>query len=304
MSSKSMNPHIKNSAKGITLEPGRTRNINHVDCPAGRDTRQRLYLTRQKTPTHLVLWYCHNCGEGGSYTDRSTHYHPLDVSMDEPEDKRATAEEIWKTGQVIEGEHVVGPCVWAWMKDRQLTDGPLVRTFVERNMRWLPHRQALAIAVEKEYECGSNPSLTGLVLRNFGSDQPKYLTYKCGGDPMRTHFRYVSDIAPYCIITEDVVSAFVAYLMNAGAGSYALFGTHCTVDDLLFLKEQGYEGVVVWLDNDNDTVRKHATQVAARATLLGLKAHVYRQEGDPKFLPPEEHPGFWDNWERVCTNQL
>jgi len=35
---------------------------NHEDCPAGKDTKRRLYTTKKLGG---YLWYCHNCGNGG-----------------------------------------------------------------------------------------------------------------------------------------------------------------------------------------------------------------------------------------------
>ena len=43
------------------LEPGETVRYNHTDCPAGEDTRRRLYLTRPHADPTWVLGYCHNC---------------------------------------------------------------------------------------------------------------------------------------------------------------------------------------------------------------------------------------------------
>src|SRR5210317_1255666 len=53
------------------IEPGQTIRINHTDCDAGEDTRQRLYLTRTHADDTVVVGYCHNCQQGGKHSDTS-----------------------------------------------------------------------------------------------------------------------------------------------------------------------------------------------------------------------------------------
>ena len=43
---------------GNTLYTGQTMRINHEECPAGKDTRRRFYITRKPD---VLLGYCHNC---------------------------------------------------------------------------------------------------------------------------------------------------------------------------------------------------------------------------------------------------
>ena len=44
------------------LKLGQQKNFNHIDCPAGTDTRGRLYVKRVSGG---ILGYCHNCQEAG-----------------------------------------------------------------------------------------------------------------------------------------------------------------------------------------------------------------------------------------------
>ena len=48
------------------MEPGSTARINHEKCPAGEDTRRRLYFTKPAAGD-VVLGYCHNCQMGGRF---------------------------------------------------------------------------------------------------------------------------------------------------------------------------------------------------------------------------------------------
>lgn len=43
--------------------PGQVH-VNHIGCPAGTDTRKRLYI-RRSDDGYSILAHCHNCGESG-----------------------------------------------------------------------------------------------------------------------------------------------------------------------------------------------------------------------------------------------
>ena len=62
----------KQLVRDLAPESIGTARYNHEDCPAGTDTRRRLYVTRKADAPHLVLAYCHNCGESETAIERDT----------------------------------------------------------------------------------------------------------------------------------------------------------------------------------------------------------------------------------------
>ncbi len=54
-------PQIE-AIKSLSIPVGHTSRFNHDACPAGVDTRRRMYAT--KKPDGAYLCYCHNCGQG------------------------------------------------------------------------------------------------------------------------------------------------------------------------------------------------------------------------------------------------
>lgn len=300
--SKTLNAEVRDSTRWhkLPLQPGRTVNINHEGCPAGEDTRRRLYLTRQRVPTDVVLWYCHNCGNGGAFKSRMNA--AVEVCADPIPERRESIGDIWRQSIPYTSHEM-----WPDHAKEYILQRNVPGSFICNCMRYHPIRDALCTMVHKRFNYRNVDQPLGLVLRNFGHGSPKYITYKEDKtQPMRTYFGTAGDRTTYVTITEDVLSASRAYFSSYEVHSYALYGTHCTVDDLLYLRDKcDQRNVLVWLDNDNDTVRDHATQIAARASLLGMNVAIERERYDPKYATNANI--FKRTWSEVieeCTKQL
>src|SRR5688572_12518334 len=57
--------HVK---EHIPVSVGEQVHVNHDSCPAGTDTKKRLYIRRTN---EAILAYCHNCG--GHLVKRGRH---------------------------------------------------------------------------------------------------------------------------------------------------------------------------------------------------------------------------------------
>lgn len=52
---------------GEDLTSGEQIHVNHDKCPAGLDTKRRLYIKRTEDDRY-ILAYCHNCSLSGRYS--------------------------------------------------------------------------------------------------------------------------------------------------------------------------------------------------------------------------------------------
>lgn len=90
--------HIRDSmveagySNPAVMLPGDTIRMNHQDCPAGEDTRGRLYVTRFENSNKLG-WYCHNCSQGGGFnsftSDRDIYRTPVSTLATEVDKDKA-----------------------------------------------------------------------------------------------------------------------------------------------------------------------------------------------------------------------
>jgi hypothetical protein len=149
------------------LAVGEQTNQNHQDCPAGEDTKKRLYVRRNNEG---YLWYCHHCSQGGFQRGgvRNIHTKPVGpVAVSLPED--------------FNPDHKDWP---EWAKDFQIEGWG----FSGRMGR-------IIIPV---YDSGE---LLGYQARAAPGEQPKYLTKGRG-----LVYKVLKDHPSICIV-EDALSA-------------------------------------------------------------------------------------------------
>jgi len=272
-------------AQGIhrPVYPGGTVRISHLSCPAGKDTRNRLYLKAPTKPGNVLLWYCHNCGEGGAF---KTTLHPAGHAFFPT--PRASLEadisSIMAAGLPITDEVY---------EETKVHDYLSVRT------KWCAHSsipEMLEVA-----RIVYNPSEQTLLWPAGGNRQdvklfacqerklvtplrgPKVITHKQDEHSRLGRLMQNNETNGTVVIVEDWLSAMAIYWSTPATAAYCLYGTHCTVDDLLNLKGMGYRDLVVWLDNDSELVKQKARQIAKRATLLGMGARLDLLSADPKY---------------------
>jgi hypothetical protein len=61
----------------FALSVGDQTNLNHQDCPAGQDTKKRLYVRRTNEG---YVWYCHHCSQGGFQRGGTRSIHKKEVA--------------------------------------------------------------------------------------------------------------------------------------------------------------------------------------------------------------------------------
>jgi len=249
-----------------------TRRFNHDDCPAGVDTKRRLYVTIPASNHGLVVSYCHNCMETNSFPIEKTAGSWLSLSNKDTIQMSHSNFSVPKNLEKDYDEFHVLAKVW------------LNGVFVDK-----------AKAICTKYGIGydldtgrvylplydSEGELANFQLRALKGQQPKYLTAK---HPEKEHVP-LNSVGDRLVIVEDLLSAIT--LAELGYCAYPLQSSHISTDKLYeLIKTYQPVEIITWLDNDNDIVNKSADEIAAKAALF-TKQTVRRIQdySDPKHYP-------------------
>jgi hypothetical protein len=237
---------------------------DHAGCPAGRDTKQRLFVKREGAKT---LAFCHNCGLSGvlsskevSSIRRGGENLLIDGPLHLPPDMElATAQ------QPV--EHV------AWLNKYGI--GPAAQR--DNNIGWSAQYGRTILPV---YSLSGE--LTAYQRRNVSKYDlgPKYLTTRAR-KLANTAFwnlaaREDKQAGGVIVITEDILSAIKVGM--AGYPAVALLGTYLTNETVETIAAAEYTQAVVWLDDDNFKVRK--SQKTMRKMLAQYMGAYVMKRGD------------------------
>ena len=262
---------------------GQTLRFNHIDCPAGADSRRRMYLTRPASSPDVVLAFCHNCQEHGVHRDGSDQFKDFDtgnVPADEVVDFDVP------TGmQSCDGEWPFAATRWRIEKGLTTTD--CLRSGIHYDPSthrvYLPMYDKLII--NRCVEQGAD--LLGYQLRHIEGKGPKYLT--AIKDKDTKPFTVIGMGSVLCTyLVEDLASGLVMAraLDNSDDATTAIivnYGVKCTPEVLDGAPNSDYN--IVWLDNDGDHIADQAHTIARTWHILtGKECYVEDQYNDPKTL--------------------
>ena len=270
--------HLRNYADEIDeIEPGQTIRINHTECDAGEDTRQRLYLTRTHADDTVVIGYCHNCQQGGRYKDKAYAAY---------RDRKHTA--VKRTPEIK--DNIIEPPGLV----RQLSDWPIDA------QAWAISRRLDQVLLDKysiAYDPTSDrvylPKLEGTELMGYQlraiheGQQPKYYTVS---DPdAKSWTTFLGDeVCLDITIVEDLISGI--HIAEAGkTGAVVLHGVK--IDPvLMYLIARNWKSAVIWLDNDSQHVDNQAKQMERTIKMYSPHIEVGRvsEYRDPKYYKSRE----------------
>lgn len=215
---------------------GQQVRINHDACPAGRDTKQRLFIKRA---FRKVLAYCHNCGghhvrgtgKGGV---REAEVIRELLAKDERETRSAS--EV-----LLPADIKYNPAAWpddarAWLYQYDIDDTDIAEYSIGYSESW--GRVILPV-----YASGKCVFWQG---RQIDGPAPKYISVRCAKKPLFTAPTY-APTSDRVVITEDMLSA-IRVAKTGCADAVALLGTGGPDD--LPVRLAGYKDVICWLDKD------------------------------------------------------
>lgn len=284
--------------------------VNHRDCPAGEDTRKRLYFkfTDKEYDRNLVLWYCHNCGNGGlfkhdKFSGTQVVLDPIEEGNCEEDKTKTYGSSVWTRAVRIGEEFAIG-------ERRRLPKNHvtyLVRSgwepadqaylaIANSHVKYDPYEDQLVFALRKDMAKGlaSAPSefLSAIQVRANRQGQPKCLTIKFSDDSLVNTMVY----APWSgkphkkpiVVVEDMMSGIK--LAYSGYKAFVLCGSHMSSREFMAYPALLKSDLVVWLDNDNDQVCKSAEYISRLHSTLTGGAHSSRvilNHSDPKHYPAQ-----------------
>ena len=261
-----------------TLEAGEHR-FNHDDCPAGTDTKRRLYvLVPSDKPDQRVV-YCHNCQRSGyAYVKGS----------DTKIRKRISAQ-----GADTKSKEFVAPPVTldelafdTWpvtARNLVLKAGLTEAAMLEHGIFWSPLYNRI---VYSYYSYNNHPpQLVSQQLRDVSGDEIKYLSIDNPSARWKSYPIGDTDLDTL-VITEDLLSA-VRCVETGLVRALPLRGCNLSVDRTLELfTSHAPRKVLVWLDNDSSLVCATASSIRQKmlSFLPATDATVYTREEEPKHL--------------------
>ncbi len=305
-------------AVGLSLAHGETDHINHDGCPAGEDTKGRLYVT--KTDNGILLAYCHHCGGKGVVTSKIQNIREDAITLcDEP---LSTTEGTLASGREIDATLILAnkPGVsgndgvahkrlhpWFSLGAHDVTSIDLYEEAIARFLRiyqwygpymggyeyigdnglWSFHKRS-NMKVPTDQTCPQERTDSTYGVRvNYNKSTAKSALFvnpcvKCDSPifviPQFSQFEGQQNVL---ILTEDLVSAQV--LASFGFAAMPLFGTHLK-PSIAHRIAMAYDFVTVWFDNDSMVVEDEAVQITRLLELFGCFARCMTRSN--MFLSP------------------
>lgn len=221
-------PEMKEYADSFShLDVGGMVHVDHLDCPAGKDTKRRLYI---KVVDDAVLFFCQHCGCKGVLRE---HGKVLRASEIEARvDRAMTLPPHEKLRYLIRKEWTSD--ISEWSKEARLwwhSYGLTQEEATEYNVQWDERRLWL---------WGAGSAWQG---RAFAGDSPKYL--RIDESPNIPAAFYTSEERTW-VVVEDLLSAYRVHM--AGYNAMCLMGTKVGHREMQVLTHA--KRVVVWLDDD------------------------------------------------------
>ena len=252
-------PH-KDFKSNIPLRDGEQVKVNHKNCPAGEDTKKRLYI---KKVYGGVLAYCHHCsGVGVLFNEDGKK--DLSKWLRSESRELLTSRPVTVSFEAIKRGHFDFTVESkAWLNKYDL------RFEIENEIIIADHvgRPVLPIMC---YEGG----FCGYQIRNTVIKTPKYITNYYDNKGAGSWFR--NGDSKYLYIVEDIISGLILH-KRTDKNVLALLSTNLNILDEIRIRR--YK-CIIWLDKD-EAGRKGAVKLHDRLDYLGVP-NVVLNEPQPK----------------------
>ncbi len=259
------------------IQPGETISINHKDCPAGEDTRSRLYITRPATTPDMMLAYCHNCQTGGSTKVPFTPYRA----------PKSTTDELLLQDLEIKGLKYNSK---DWPEDAMIwaNSNKVTEDMIQfGGIAYSPQHHRMYLPIWFSLHKDDHPyKLQGYQLRRINNRGPKYITCVKNN---RGHLGTIMGVESnksqnkWCVV-EDYISALHIMEATETVGVLVNYGVDIKPEALQDLHGR----VFIWLDNDSSHVDRQAFKMKRVLKLLGCSPIVVNSNKDPKHHTPQQ----------------
>lgn len=246
--------------------------VNHEGCPAGEDTKRRLYIRRAEDGI-TILAFCHHCRKRGSYNTFATS-----------NIKAAKSRYLPKSS--VKSEYVHYPA----SSCREPREWPSAAR------AWL-YRYGITNKEIDSYGIFYNPDNLRVGIPVFGSggvgaiqyrrifpqwdSGPKYTTISSATVPLYRSRSWTSGSS--VVLCEDAISTIKCGRHLPAA---ALIGTYLRDEHIYELVDR-FDTFIIFLDDDNSDVRKQELLLKNRLDVFG-SARIIHTEKDPKEYSDDE----------------
>lgn len=251
--------------EGHPMSEGQTISLKHADCERGRpDWKPRLYVTRK--PMHTYVYYCHNCGEHGKVMGVRS-FAPL-AMPDPPYPLMHTTSE----------SPLYLP---AMLQPIGFGVSPQIATYVQK----YGINHSVAHSLHLRATCDKVPKLyipyyaDGVeVLYQLRTIDPKEVQTFTSHPQYVDPWRYSHNVDKTIVVTEDALSAIKIMQTAPRISTWPARG--CSATNALlerslkehYTKEEA--GILIWYDNDTETVRENAREMASTLIRKGWNATI------------------------------
>lgn len=269
-----------------TIEPGTTARMNHDDCPAGADTRTRLYVTRKQADSGKLtdLAYCHNCGVGGAIVAGG----PATIRTALRGVSTATAKAPLKLPQ---GLVPVGTGDWPEAAKNFLREigtrmdhHTLGTGFDRESCRLI--LPAYSTVLGTGGQVTEVDALIGWQARRLWGSGPKYLTVEADGvgdAGIEMSFSLWDGLVDSVVLVEDWLSALHVATTCPGSFVVPMFRYKISAERLARLRRRHLNvPLIAWLDNDKTEVIAEAAHIRRLWGSLGGATSMHILNTDPK----------------------
>lgn len=285
---------------GEDLSPNEQININHTNCEAGEDTRQRLYIKRTEDG-HKLLAYCHNCGKHGTFAYKGSRSISIKTSergiykdrkesigdskeTAQPDSKsRARTEAIARLKAGSSGMSTSTSAGGMWLAKAGID--PEDKALLNK-ASIIPAHNFVGLGI-----FGEDGDVIAVQNRNLVAGKPKYESIVIDNEaPLLWYSGYHGFDIDFdtTVIVEDILSAV---RVAKFAKSVAILSS--TPSDKVLARickiAKDTRKIVIFLDDDNLTVKKHQLQLMLRLQQSGNYVRMITGVGkDPKECSDEE----------------
>jgi len=267
-----------------SLGRGITERYNHDKCPAGRDTKRRLYLTRPAGSPGIVLAYCHNCQESGISRKGCYQYRDFDITLPQPMISSTIPFHI--PNNIVYQQRQWPNAAKAWRIKMHLP----IHDCIKAQIGYDPTSDRMYLPIFESLQDGETygSDILGYQLRRLMGPGPKYLTASKDKNTILSTRIFTHDRCPQIgYVVEDLASG-LAILRGCDGEKHDVsvtvnYGTKICIESLALNKNISHG--VVWLDNDSDHVIDQAQHIARVWNLVsGKQTYIEKSLGDPKSL--------------------
>ena len=269
-------------AKSFSLSTDQLK-TNHVNCPAGEDTRRRLSI-KVTDDRRMLVAHCFNCACSGairipSWMARVCVYTP-------PVDKAEhdTKQRIWV--DAVRTYEAASPHIHLEVWPMQYFDDCMeqLKAYDMFGMRLFWDNVFIP--------CGEFPDeTTKFIVRN--TSKKEYLNI------LRPDIKAESNLLVYNptnsktgVVCEDAISGMKIAI--AGYAGIVIGGLSLSTHDALLISML-YDNVIVWLDNDSTTAKAAAIENSGKMALYTNRITRVRDLNDPKKYTVEKIKGTVDS---------